>query len=96
MKIVVTGGTGFIGKYLIAGLHDKYEILVESQNARGVVPIRTNNKSNRREVTREDIDKVIEIATAINYPVDREKIHVIPQNYLVDGVGVGVHNPVNR
>lgn len=70
--------------------------LVESQNARGVVPIRTNNKSNRREVTREDIDKVIEIATAINYPVDREKIHVIPQNYLVDGVGVGVHNPVNR
>lgn len=70
--------------------------LVESQNARGVVPIRTNSKSNRREVTREDIDKVIEIATAINYPADREKIHVIPQNYLVDGVGVGVQPPVNR
>jgi cell division protein FtsA len=70
--------------------------LVESESARGVVPIRINSRNNRSEVTREDIDKVIEIATAMNYPADREKIHVIPQNYLVDGVSVGIQAPVNR
>ncbi len=67
---------------------------VESENARGVVPIRPNGKTNRSEVTRDDVNKVIEIATAINYPADREKIHVIPQNYIVDGVG-GIQDPIN-
>ncbi|MBP5569009.1 MAG: cell division protein FtsA [Treponema sp.] len=70
--------------------------LVESESARGVVPIHVNSKNNRREVTRQDIDKVIEIATAMNFPADREKIHVIPQNYLVDGVSVGIQAPLNR
>lgn len=67
---------------------------IESENARGVVPIRTNGKTNRSEVTKEDVSKVIEVATALNYPADREKIHVIPQNYLVDGVG-GIQDPIN-
>jgi len=68
---------------------------IESENSRGVVPIRPNGKNNSSAVTAEDVAKVIEIATAINYPADREKIHVIPQNYLVDGVG-GITDPVNR
>lgn len=67
---------------------------IESENARGVVPIRPNGRTNRSEVTKEDVSKVIEVATALNYPADREKIHVIPQNYLVDGVG-GIQDPVN-
>ena len=68
---------------------------IESQNSRGVVPIRNNGKGGSSAVTREDIEKVIDIATAINYPADREKIHVIPQDYLVDGIG-HIPDPINR
>lgn len=68
---------------------------IESENSRGVVPIRPTGKSNSSAVTAEDVAKVIEIATAINYPADREKIHVIPQDYLVDGVG-RITDPINR
>ncbi|MCR4899827.1 MAG: cell division protein FtsA [Treponema sp.] len=68
---------------------------IESQNSRGVVPIRNNSKGGSSAVTHEDIEKVIDIATAINYPADREKIHVIPQDYLVDGVG-HISDPINR
>lgn len=70
--------------------------LIESENSRGVVPIKPNSRSNRSEVTQEDIEKVIDTAVAINYPADREKIHVIPQNYLVDGVSIGIQSPINR
>ena len=68
---------------------------IESENSRGVTPIRANGKNNIRAVTPEDVTKVIETATAINYPADREKIHVIPQDYLVDGIG-HISDPVNR
>lgn len=68
---------------------------IESQNSRGVVPIRNNSKGGSSAVTPEDVEKVIDIATAINYPADREKIHVIPQDYLVDGVG-HISDPINR
>lgn len=70
--------------------------LIESENSRGIVPIKTNPRSNRSEVTQEDIEKVIDTAVAINYPADREKIHVIPQQYLVDGVSIGIQSPINR
>ena len=68
---------------------------IESENSRGVTPIRANGKNNIRAVTPEDVTKVIETATAINYPADREKIHVIPQDYLVDGIG-HIPDPINR
>jgi len=67
---------------------------IESENARGVFPIRNNGKGGSSPVTSSDVEKVIEIATAINYPADREKIHVIPQDYLVDGVG-HISDPIN-
>lgn len=70
--------------------------LIESENSRGVVPIKPNARSNRAEVTQEDIEKAIETAVAINYPADRQKIHVIPQNYLVDDVSIGIQSPINR
>lgn len=68
---------------------------IESENSRGVVPIRNNSKGGSSSVTSDDVEKVIDIATAINYPADREKIHVIPQDYLVDGVG-HISDPINR
>ena len=68
---------------------------IESQNSRGVVPIRNNGKGGSSAVTREDVERVIEVAKAINYPADRETIHVIPQDYLVDGIG-HIPDPINR
>ncbi len=67
---------------------------IESQNSRGTVPVSSANKS-IKEISRSDVERVIECATAIKVPDDREKLHVIPQNYIVDGVG-GIQDPIHR
>lgn len=46
-----------------------------------------------QEVTQEDIDRVIEAARAVAIPMDRELIHVLPQEYIVDNQG-GIDNPI--
>ena len=67
---------------------------IESQNSRGTVPVSSTNKSTK-EISRADVERVIECATAIKVPDDREKLHVIPQNYIVDGIG-GIQDPIHR
>ncbi len=67
---------------------------IESQNSRGTVPVSIANKSTK-EISRADVERVIECATAIKVPDDREKLHVIPQNYIVDGIG-GITDPIHR
>ncbi len=67
---------------------------IESQNSRGTVPVSSANKSTK-EISRADVERVIECATAIKVPDDREKLHVIPQNYIVDGIG-GIQDPIHR
>ena len=67
---------------------------IESQNSRGTVPVSSTNKSTK-EISRADVERVIECATAIKVPDDREKLHVIPQNYIVHGVG-GIPDPIHR
>jgi cell division protein FtsA len=66
---------------------------VEGKNSRAVVPVRSNGRTNR-EITEEDVNKVIENATEILSSEYREKLHVIPQDYIVDGVS-GVKEPVH-
>ncbi len=46
-----------------------------------------------REVSNRDIERVIESANAVSIPADREIIHVIPQEFIVDGEG-GIKHPV--
>lgn len=70
--------------------------LIQSENATAIVPITPNTKTNRKEVTQDHIDQVINMAIAFHSPADREKIHVIPQRYLVDGVSIGTQSPINR
>ncbi len=67
---------------------------IESQNSRGTVPVSSANKSTK-EISRADVERVIECATAVKVPDDREKLHVIPQNYIVDGIG-GIQDPIHR
>ncbi|MCD6525757.1 MAG: cell division protein FtsA [Desulfuromonas sp.] len=56
----------------IAGAH------ITGFNSQGVIAIKN------REVTTEDVQRVIDAAKAIAIPMDREVIHVIPQEYIID------------
>jgi cell division protein FtsA len=56
----------------IAGPH------IKSFNSNGVVAIKN------KEVTMEDINRAIDAAKAVAIPADRELIHVIPQEFIVD------------
>ncbi len=66
----------------IAGGH------IQSVSSQGIVPI----AGNPGEITEEDIRKVHDAAKAISLPPEREIIHVIPQEYRVDGQG-GILEP---
>ncbi len=68
----------------IAGGH------IEGINSRGVVAVTGKG----REITRTDVDRVIEAAKAIVIPMDREVLHVIPQEYIVDDQG-GIKDPLD-
>ena len=61
----------------IAGGH------IRSFNSRGVVAVSGRD----RTVTQEDIDRVMEAARAVNIPNDREILHVLPQEYVLDDQG---------
>jgi cell division protein FtsA len=65
----------------IAGGH------ISSFNSRGVIAIKG------REITRADLERVREAASAVAIPMDREIIHILPQEYIVDDEP-GIQNPV--
>lgn len=62
---------------------------ISSQNSKGVVAVAAPNQ----EITREDVDRVIEAARALSLPADREIIHVIPRDFKVDSQE-GIKDPV--
>jgi len=62
---------------------------IKSINNRGVVAI----SSRSREITQADVDRVIDSAKAVSLPIDREVIHVIPQEYIVDNQD-GIKDPI--
>jgi cell division protein FtsA len=45
------------------------------------------------EITENDVDRVIDAARAVAIPMDREVIHVLPQEYIVDDEP-GIQNPI--
>lgn len=65
----------------IAGGH------IKGMSGHGMITLRN------REVSKRDLDRVIESASALSIPADREIIHVIPQEFNVDGQG-GIKDPV--
>jgi len=72
--------SAFVG---IAGGH------IKGINSRGVIAI----SGKGREVTRQDVDRVIDAAKAVALPVDREVIHVLPQEFMIDDQG-GIREPL--
>jgi cell division protein FtsA len=57
----------------IAGSH------IRSINSHGIVAIRDH------EVTRSDVDRVIDAAKAVAIPADQKILHILPQGFLIDG-----------
>jgi len=67
----------------IAGDH------IQSFQSRGVIAVsRTDN-----EITQDDVDRLIEDTKKVALPLDRKIIHVIPQQFIVDGQD-GIYDPV--
>ncbi|MBF0096549.1 MAG: cell division protein FtsA [Magnetococcales bacterium] len=66
----------------IAGGH------IKSGNSNGVVATKDG------EVTASDIQRVLDAARAHNIPMDREILHIIPQEYILDGQD-GIKQPLN-
>ncbi|MFW6137577.1 MAG: cell division protein FtsA [Spirochaetota bacterium] len=67
----------------IAGGH------IEGVNSRGVVAVSSRGK----EISEQEVERVIEAAKALALPMEREVIHVIPQEFIVDNQD-GIKDPV--
>ena len=65
----------------IAGNH------IRSLNSHGIVAIRD------KEVTRGDVDRVIDAARAVAIPADQKILHILPQEYIIDKQE-GIREPI--
>ncbi len=65
----------------IAGSH------IKGFNSHGIIAIKG------REITDHDVERVIDAAKAVAIPTDREILHVIPQEFIVDDME-SIQNPV--
>lgn len=65
----------------IAGTH------IKSFNSSGVVAVKD------KEITEHDVQRVIEAAQAVVIPQDREVLHVIPQEFIIDDQD-GIRDPI--
>jgi cell division protein FtsA len=73
----------------IAGAH------IRSFNSRGVIAVTSKD----RTVGREDVERVLEAARAVSIPSDREILHVLPQEFVLDeqhGIASAVGMTGNR
>jgi cell division protein FtsA len=62
---------------------------IECQNSTGQVAVAAHH----REVTREDVNRAIEVARAVSIPSNREVLHVERRGFIVDGQE-GVKDPL--
>ncbi|MDX8407813.1 MAG: cell division protein FtsA [Mariprofundaceae bacterium] len=65
----------------IAGSH------IRGYNSHGVVA------SKGSEIMREDVDRVIDAAKAMNIPADQQILHILPQEYIIDNQD-GIREPI--
>jgi cell division protein FtsA len=83
-KAEIQAGMEVKGVYIgISGGH------IEGINSKGVIAVSDKNK----EISETDVRRVIDAATAIVIPVDREVVHIIPQEFIVDDQD-GIKDPV--
>jgi len=62
---------------------------IESRNSRGMVAV----SGQQREVGREDVERAKEVARSVSIPANRDLLHIIPRDFIVDGQE-GVNDPI--
>ncbi|MBI4153584.1 cell division protein FtsA [Candidatus Woesebacteria bacterium] len=62
---------------------------LHSQNSHGVVAVSDPDA----EISVDDVERVVEAASAVSLPASREIIHIIPSEFIVDGEA-GVKDPI--
>ncbi|WP_110112915.1 cell division protein FtsA [Bacillus sp. CGMCC 1.16541] len=70
---------GITIKRVVVGISGNH---VQLQDCHGVVAVSSEN----REITNEDVQRVIDAAQVMSIPPDREIIDVIPKQFIVDGL----------
>lgn len=65
----------------IAGGH------IKSFNSSGIVAVKD------KEINENDVQRVVEAAKAVAIPLDREVIHIMPQEFIIDGQD-GIRDPI--
>jgi cell division protein FtsA len=60
---------------------------IKAFNSHGIVAVKN------KEVTQRDLDRVIDAARAVAIPMDRDVIHVLPQDYIIDDQD-GIREPL--
>ena len=60
---------------------------IKSFNSHGIVAVKN------KEVAQRDLDRVIDAAKAVAIPMDREVLHVLPQDYIIDEQD-GINEPL--
>ena len=60
----------------IRGINTQGAIAIQKGSARNV-PV-------EQEITQNDVSRVLELAKAVSLPIDREILHILPQEYLID------------
>ena len=61
----------------IRGINTQGAIAIQKGNARNVPVV-------EQEITQNDVSRVLELAKAVSLPVDREILHILPQEYLIE------------
>ena len=65
-------------------------------NTQGAIAIggpQTSNVPLQNEITKNDVKKVLDLAKAISLPMDRDILHVLPQEYVIDTMN-SIKDPV--
>ncbi len=76
--------SGFDIEYAYVGVAGNH---VRSFNSSGVVSVKN------KEIDAHDVERVIDAAKAIAIPADRQVIHLIPQDFIIDGQD-GIKDPI--
>jgi len=70
---------------------------IRSMNTRGMMAISRDSRAGlgeAREIEKEDIERVIEHTKAVPFPIDRQILHILPQEFIIDDQA-GVKNPLH-
>ncbi|OGL45348.1 MAG: cell division protein FtsA [Candidatus Schekmanbacteria bacterium RBG_13_48_7] len=62
---------------------------IKGFNSRGVVAI----EGKQKEISQRDVERVLAKTREVSIPLDREILHVLPQEFIVDDQS-GIHNPI--